>query len=219
MGRSLKPQQVDEFYYGRLAKHFKVMLDRNTVDFFVELAPNVVVRASSKDEVVRLAQERCKTLGAYEWKKVLLLEGPPNPEMRSYAFGASDAWKGTTVKVHFRRVEVSPHPGRLNSRIERPFEEDLPEGVQKDHTSWHYLDWESGKKATPFGGYGDGLVLPYNEDAWQTLLALSTQLQDLQKKYYDFVTQAEENPDLVLRVLKTRGAQLGFLLGKKGSGT
>lgn len=194
MARKLKPQRVGTLYLEKVHADFAIMFDRESLELYIVLGPELTVRASSAAEVKELARKRVHEVMKLEWKAVIRISGLP--QGGGYQSNHNKFAARAELDLGICRLEVAQLSA--NREIERIHVEDLA-GLD-----WDIADidaWERGDRRANFPSM-HCVEIPYDEAVWQQLKSLVEKMQGLVKRLEEVLMKTEKDPAYITQALK-----------------
>jgi hypothetical protein len=190
MPRSLKPQQVGEVKHRNLPIVIPIMLDRNSLEFFFEVAGEKT-KCESADEAKIKAREKLESLATVEWESVIAID---HTESDGFYFpnGNADRHQPTRtgLKLSFERFERGRFEGRW--RLKRRYIDDASE---------YELAQRKTDANAGCGYYQDhsDVIIPYSDSSWRALHAIVAGVHALNDK---LAALLDEKADVVALLAK-----------------
>ena len=193
MSRTLKPQIVKDVTIE--SKSLQLMLDRNSLEFFIVIASGVEARADNKDDCIREARELMRELKAFTWTPhIYLVHNEPEKWVSGERRKCGDNY--AEIVVGFFRLESSPHPFHEKKWVQRKHRLDVVGSYMEDNGD--YDRWERGEIED--NTYtADCVQIPYDQAKWDALVLLKDQLA---KTAEQFKRMVKDHPELIGTGLK-----------------
>jgi hypothetical protein len=175
MSRALKPQKVKVVEHPTLPIKIEIMLDRDVLDFFFEVAGRKI-RAADIDEADKLARENLSQLAKVEWEAVIEIDHSTRNGHRNYCGDASKMRPcddNADLELRFERYERGKFDGQWKLKRKHVLDVEPDSYEMRRRTEQpHAGDW--------YGGHGT--IIPYTKEAWAALRDIVTGVHVLNKK-------------------------------------
>jgi hypothetical protein len=195
VSRHLKPQKVGEVRHRNLPIVIDIMLDRNDLGFFFEVAGEKF-KAESSEEVRKIARTKLDELAKVEWESVISIDHDKS-DGQHYYNGGREVPKAPTragLKLGFERYERGKFEGKF--RLKRKHAEDIDdyEAERRKFDMNHGGAWYS----------DNDIVIPYSKPAWDGLHAIVAGLHDLNDRLAELLGDEEKAPKLLAKLAASK---------------